>query len=197
MAKLCCPTCAKTFVRPKNRTHLVSSKREFTCCSKSCGASFGHAIRKYGKEAYQSKIDSCLISVYKDCPVCPLVPSVKDRFQGTIPYKELAILWSTVLRKKRKRAAKPTTVKLCVQCGKKFTSAFTRSSYCSYTCANIGSRKVRRPSKKDLTALVWEIPTVQLAKRLGVSDTAIAKWCKYYNISKPPRGYWARNPLES
>lgn len=40
--------------------------------------------------------------------------------------------------------------------------------------------------------MVWEKSTVKIAKELGVSDVAIAKFCKIHNINKPPRGYWAK-----
>lgn len=53
-------------------------------------------------------------------------------------------------------------------------------------------RKVERPSKNELTKLVWEKPTVLLGLDFGVSDKAIEKWCKAYGIQKPPRGYWAK-----
>ncbi len=52
--------------------------------------------------------------------------------------------------------------------------------------------KVPHPTKEELGKLVWEKSTIQLSKQFGVSDTAIAKWCKQYHISKPPRGYWAK-----
>lgn len=51
-------------------------------------------------------------------------------------------------------------------------------------------RKVDRPSKEKLSKLLWEKPTTQIAKEFGVSDKAINKWAKTYQISKPPRGYW-------
>ncbi len=54
------------------------------------------------------------------------------------------------------------------------------------------SRKVTRPTREELSALVWKVPVVQIAKELGVSDKAVEKWCKQYVISKPPRGYWAK-----
>jgi 5-methylcytosine-specific restriction endonuclease McrA len=56
----------------------------------------------------------------------------------------------------------------------------------------LATRKVERPHKEELEKLVWEMPTMQLAKRFGVSDVALAKWCKHYGISKPPRGYWMK-----
>lgn len=53
-------------------------------------------------------------------------------------------------------------------------------------------RKVIRPSKEDLEKLIWENPTIKLAKKFGVSDKAIERWCIGYNIKKPPRGYWTK-----
>lgn len=53
-------------------------------------------------------------------------------------------------------------------------------------------RKVERPSKEELFKLVWEMPTIKLAEKFGVSDKAIGKWCKSYGIDKPPRGYWRK-----
>jgi hypothetical protein len=47
-------------------------------------------------------------------------------------------------------------------------------------------------AKDDLKRMVWEEPTQVIAKRFGVSDVAIGKWCRAYGIKKPPRGYWAK-----
>lgn len=58
--------------------------------------------------------------------------------------------------------------------------------------AHLSNRKVVRPNKKELEIMVWEKPTVQIAKEFGVSDKAISKWCKFYGINKPPRGYWMK-----
>ncbi|OYD88022.1 hypothetical protein CDG77_26080 [Nostoc sp. 'Peltigera membranacea cyanobiont' 213] len=54
------------------------------------------------------------------------------------------------------------------------------------------SRKVERPSKEELHELVWTKPTAHIAQDFGVSDKAVEKWCKAYEIEKPPRGYWAK-----
>lgn len=54
------------------------------------------------------------------------------------------------------------------------------------------SKKIEWPSIEEMEKLVWEKPTSQLSKDLGVSDVAIGKFCKKHNINKPPRGYWAK-----
>jgi hypothetical protein len=40
--------------------------------------------------------------------------------------------------------------------------------------------------------LVWTAPVMEVAKRLGVSDVALAKLSRRANIPIPGRGYWAR-----
>jgi len=58
-------------------------------------------------------------------------------------------------------------------------------------------KKIEWPSIEEMTKLVWEKSTVVLAKELGVSDVAIAKFCKKHNIPKPERGYWAKQKAQS
>lgn len=47
-------------------------------------------------------------------------------------------------------------------------------------------------AKKELFILVWTMPTIEVARLEGVSDSAIEKRCKQYGIPKPPRGFWAK-----
>ncbi|MGO9315693.1 MAG: hypothetical protein ACLQDI_23520, partial [Syntrophobacteraceae bacterium] len=47
-------------------------------------------------------------------------------------------------------------------------------------------------SRKELYGQVWAEPTIQLAKKYGISDVGLAKICRRNNIPVPPRGYWAR-----
>jgi len=54
------------------------------------------------------------------------------------------------------------------------------------------SRRVERPTKEELEKMLWEMPTIQIAKSFNVSDKAVEKWSKSYGLTKPPRGYWAK-----
>lgn len=76
----------------------------------------------------------------------------------------------------------------CKVCFKKISNYANFCNKCSPTSVH----KVEWPEKEILSKLVWEMPTIQIAKDFGVSDKAIQKWCKFYEISKPPRGYWAK-----
>jgi len=46
-----------------------------------------------------------------------------------------------------------------------------------------------------MAKLLWEKPSSQLAKELNITDTAIVKFCKRHNLSKPPLGYWQKLSL--
>lgn len=53
-------------------------------------------------------------------------------------------------------------------------------------------KKAQYFTRKGLYDLVWEAPRTQLAKRIGLSDVAIAKACRKAGIPMPPLGYWAK-----
>lgn len=46
--------------------------------------------------------------------------------------------------------------------------------------------------REMLYELVWTAPVMEVARRLGVSDVALAKLCRRASIPTPHRGYWAR-----
>ena len=77
--------------------------------------------------------------------------------------------------------------------GKELTKSFTERAQTS----RAEYRKVVRPSKEELTKLLWEMPTIKVAAQFGVSDKAVEKWAKSYGIQKPPRGYWAKKASEN
>lgn len=79
-------------------------------------------------------------------------------------------------------------VKKCVVCNKSLVEQ--QKKYCSSICLHETLKRTERPTSEELQKLIWEKPTMLLAKDFGVSDKAIEKWCKSYGIEKPPRGYW-------
>lgn len=70
--------------------------------------------------------------------------------------------------------------KRCKRCGKKCSSG---ANYCS-TCSAELARKVDRPSKEQLIQDMYDLPITKIGEKYKVSDNAIRKWCKYYNIPK-------------
>jgi len=47
-------------------------------------------------------------------------------------------------------------------------------------------------TREKLFLLVWERPTRDIARELGISDVALGKRCKKLQVPKPPPGYWAK-----
>lgn len=45
-------------------------------------------------------------------------------------------------------------------------------------------------TREELYEKLWCKPTTQVAEEFGMSDVAVAKICKKFNIPKPSRGYW-------
>lgn len=79
----------------------------------------------------------------------------------------------------------------CAACNQVFRRSHPTTKFCSTECAREKERRFD-PTPEELLSLVWEMPTVRVAERFGVSDVAIAKRCKKYGIEKPPRGYWTK-----
>lgn len=69
-------------------------------------------------------------------------------------------------------------VRICPNCGNYMNSS---SSMCMH-CKSLASRKVKRPDRRTLKAEIRKTPMTQLAKKYGVSDNAIRKWCQTYGL---------------
>lgn len=66
----------------------------------------------------------------------------------------------------------------CERCGAEITH---KAKLC-VECASLASRKVDRPSRDELKALIREKPFTHIAKEYSVTDNAIRKWCETYNL---------------
>jgi len=66
----------------------------------------------------------------------------------------------------------------CLICGKETKN----KKYCSYNCSILASRKVTRPSKEQLEKEIKENSWCALGRKYGVTDNAVRKWAKRYDI---------------
>ena len=48
------------------------------------------------------------------------------------------------------------------------------------------------PSVDIMKRLLEQKPALVIAQELGVTSTALKKWCKRREVPTPPRGYWAK-----
>ena len=68
---------------------------------------------------------------------------------------------------------------LCPTCNENYM--WTQSAMCD-KCSHIKQRRVERPSKDKLLELIKTTSFVQIGKMYGVSDNAIRKWCRSYEL---------------
>ena len=73
---------------------------------------------------------------------------------------------------------KSDSFNMCPICGNKTHN----SKYCSYNCASIANRKTIWPTKEELKNLIRTMSFLQIGKQFGVTDNAVRKWCKQYNL---------------
>lgn len=91
----------------------------------------------------------------------------------------------------------PRKIKKCSWCKTEFLPKRKEQRYCSYSCAQLSSRRTRHPNKKKLVKLVQKYPYTTLAKLFGVTDVAIANWCKRLGIVVDfKRGYWQKTKAD-
>ena len=144
-----------------------------------------------GKNIKKTLSDSELLEVISQCnsinEVCQKAKisshgNSYDRIRNLMEQNNISLLASP--EKQGTRYSK----KPCPICAKEILS----SSPCCKSCCAKSLRKTEWPTPEELQKLVWEKPTTQIAKDFGVSDNAISKWCKNYDITKPSRGYWAK-----
>ena len=74
---------------------------------------------------------------------------------------------------------KHKTKNYCIDCGKELNDY--HSKRCK-SCVRLKSRKVERPSREELKELIRKQSFLSIGKKYNVSDNAIRKWCKSYNL---------------
>lgn len=195
--RLVCPWCQQKFTRRKNKTHLVSGGR-ITSCSRSCGNTFAWRYRRNPTDPeLLRRMENNVEEEYDSrTEAQPPTPITELQTSALSPEELTELLdYQRIYRSNRRRHNKKPELRKCIGCGTKFEVKHKTATYCSNKCRGKSNRKTKRPSKEKLQRLVWKYPTTKIAERLGVSDSAVGKWCRQYGIDKPPRGYWAKQRL--
>ena len=71
-------------------------------------------------------------------------------------------------------------INYCLRCGKQINQ---QAKYC-VECSHLIARKTDRPPREELKKLIRTIPFTQIAKKYGVTDNAIRKWCDTENLPR-------------
>lgn len=197
LVALSCVWCSSTVKRRPSviKADIIRCKT-VPFCSRSCAGKYVTAVRDnklplpalhYNQWSRYVNITPVYYTVNKGGETiadtakrCGLALHTEDEILAALPRQNRT--------RTRVRTPKVKQTRSCAVC----SCDTTNKKYCSAACAAKGRRKSDRPSKEELHRLVWQYPTLKLAEYFGVSDVALAKWCKQYGIDKPPRGYWAK-----
>jgi hypothetical protein len=154
---------------------------------------FSLELSKYEAEIHhvpgaQNEISDLMSRAHSDIDTI-----ISENKQNNDPSNLQAISPSKHSRTHYTNGNKRKRVRKCLQCGKKFICV--DEVHCSNSCSSSYNQKGgihNKISVEELEKLVWQIPTTKIAIKLNCSDVMISKLCKKWNISKPPRGYWAK-----
>ena len=110
----------------------------------------------------------------------------KDGNKGNNDYENLEIMTVSEHNRLHRLLESGNTKisKCCKICGIEFKTYTGKKEkiYCSIKCRSEDTRKVKRPSKEELEDLIKNNSFVALGKMFNVSDNAIRKWAKIYEI---------------
>jgi hypothetical protein len=80
----------------------------------------------------------------------------------------------------------PDIIKKCPTCKKDFSVSDTKHGrkkiYCSSECSHEKLRKTIWPTKETLIGDIQGMSWLAIGKKYGVSDNAVRKWAKHYQI---------------
>jgi len=74
-------------------------------------------------------------------------------------------------------------INICQECKIEFEGSYKNAKFCSSKCKSIQKRIVQRPEKEELRDLIKNNSIVSIGRKFKVSDNAIRKWAKYYDIN--------------
>lgn len=82
----------------------------------------------------------------------------------------------------RRKKAFGQKYNFCIDCGKKITSKSLRCAECAQKYRKDIAQESKPITREELKTLIRENTFVDIGKQFNVSDNAIRKWCKIFNL---------------
>lgn len=84
----------------------------------------------------------------------------------------------------------------CVDCGVEIAISSTRCSTCANKEKGLRARRVERPSRDELKAMIRTIPFTKIGEQYGISDNAIRKWCDEFGLPRTKKAIIAIKDID-
>lgn len=150
-------------IEKRVKEHFYKAK-----CKKdvSYNSALHSAIRKYGEENFTWE-------VIAECSIDDIDELEKKYIKE---YNSIVPEGYNILSGGQRNKRIPHFCKLCGQ-----LLLSNSSTYC-IECGHKIQQKCERPSKVELKEMIRNIPFTLIGKQYNVTDNAIRKWCKAYNL---------------
>jgi len=107
-------------------------------------------------------------------------PKTMNELLGLLGVTSAKLNYRTVNKKLIEQNIKTRFKQRCLKCDKPITGKGV-TGYCN-KCSRVVQHKVEHPSKHELQGLIQMQSVLSIAKQYGVSDNAVRKWLKSYDL---------------
>lgn len=131
-----------------------------------------------------SKVSNILLGIIPHDILRYTTESTFEKFHFPIEISKLKASESNFPNRRHNKTQRPIykqSGKKCKVCGKPLTTI--QQKYCSYNCRDQAIRQTSVcPPRDDLKRLIRTSNFTLIAQKYNVSDNAVRKWCKAYNL---------------
>ena len=168
----------------KLKQKLIRDGLKTNCCE-ICGASTWQGVplplelHHKDNNHYNNNLDNLIIL----CPNCHSVQpgnsgANSGKYVAGLEQADNAHLECAPISGMGSSPISNTKVNTCIDCGKEISKNDIRCKSCAISFRQL----TNKPSREVLKMLIRNNSFVEIGRQFQVSDNAVRKWCKYYNL---------------